>query len=206
MPYTDSLETWFRQVSRSMLGEYETLIATFALAQSVIARGVPGDFAECGVYSGAECAAMAKALQLSGQTSRRVHLFDSFQGCPTAGPEDVEFIQAGVQPGGAACPEAHVRRNMSDWGIPEELLVWHPGWFADTMPGCKIESIALLRLDCDLYESMQPCLKYLWPKVPTGGWVIVDDYPLSGCRKALQEVIYPQPIYFQQVIPIERRS
>lgn len=205
------LETWFRRVSMSMLGEYETLIATFELAKSLISRGVPGDFVEAGVYAGAEIAVMAKAIMVSGATGRRVHLFDSFQGIPQPGPRDIEFLKAGTQAGGASHSMADTQRNMRAWGIPGELLVYHPGWFADTMPNNDLGPIALLRLDGDLYESTMPCLRHLYHKVSVGGWVIVDDYPLQGCRKAMLEFfteppyfqafekLIPQPIYFQKV-------
>lgn len=195
-----NVETWLRRVSRSMLGEYETLVATFELAKSLIARGVPGDFVEAGVYAGAEIAVMAKAIVLAGAEGRgrRVHVFDSFQGIPEPGPEDLEFL--GVHhKGGACCPQHSVMRNLSDWGLPEDLFVWHPGWFTDTMPTTNVGPIALLRIDCDLYESMQPCMQYLHPKLSVGGWEIIDDYPLSGCRKAMHEHVMPQPIYFQKV-------
>ncbi len=182
-----------------MLGEYPTLTATFELAKSLVDREVPGDFVECGVYAGAECAVMAQALVVTGARDRRVHLFDSFQGIPQPGPEDAEFLAAGTQAGGASCPMADVRRNMRAWGIPDELLVWHPGWFHETLPGNDLGPIALLRLDGDLYESTRECLEYLYPKLSIGGWCTVDDYPLSGCRKALHETILPQPIYFQKV-------
>jgi len=184
----------------SMLGEYETLVATFELAKSLIVRGVPGDFVECGVYAGAEVAVMAKALMICSGNGRRVHLFDSFQGIPEPGREDAEFVAAGTRAGGARCPMEHVQRNMRDWGIPEELLAYHPGWFSETLPCRDPEKIALLRLDCDLYESMRPCMEFLHPKLSVGGWEIIDDFPLSGCRKAMMEAVVPQPIYFQRVV------
>lgn len=199
MPIKTDEERWLRMVSMSMLGEYPSLTATFELAKSLINCDVPGDFVEAGVYAGAECAVMARAIMATGAAGRRVHLFDSFQGCPAAGPEDLEFLSAGVQPGGASCPMAAVQRNMRAWGIPESLLVYHPGWFADTLPGNDLGAIALLRLDGDLYESTKPCMVHLYPKLSVGGWCILDDYPLSGARKALHETILPQPIYFQKV-------
>lgn len=195
----------------STLGRYETLRATYDTAAALIANGVPGDFVECGVYAGGECAAMALSIK-NGQWcewNRRVHLFDSFQGMPQCGPEDSEFLASGNKPGEACCPLDHVQRNMRNWGIPGELLVYHQGWFADTMrvmmDGDPVanggpQQIALLRLDADLYESTKICLERLYPRVVKGGALIIDDYPLSGCRKALHEVVgYPQPIQFWKV-------
>jgi O-methyltransferase len=202
------------------LGHRDWLFATYMLARDVIDRNVRGDFVECGVYAGAHCAVMARVIAeatVEGRDSegafgktpieayigeypnkRRVHLFDSFQGIPAVGPEDLEMTPEGNPAGSASCPMADVQENMSRWKIHDGLLVYHPGWFADTMPSCGVKAISLLRIDCDLYESTRPVMKYLYPLVTPGGWVIVDDWPLSGCRKAVQEVIVPQPIYFQK--------
>ncbi len=194
-----SEESWLRAVAQSMLGEYPTLTATFELAKSLIDREVPGDFVEAGVYAGAECAVMAKAMMVTGATGRRVHLFDSFQGMPHCGPEDLEFIEANKQPGEARCSLAGVQTNMRRWGIPESLLVYHPGWFQQTLPCDDPAVIALLRMDGDLYESTKPCMAHLYPKLSVGGWAILDDYPLSGARKAMHETVIPQPVYWQRV-------
>ena len=69
----------------------------------------------------------------------------------------------------------------------------------ETEPGADIGPIAALRLDGDLYASTKVCVDVLVPKVSKGGWVIVDDYHLSGCRQAVTEALgYPAPVYFQR--------
>ncbi len=204
------IDKFLRMLCGHTLGHYETLRATYDIAAALIANGVPGDFVECGVYAGGECAAMALALMESDlysthhrlYTKRRIHLFDSFQGMPQAGPEDSEFLAAGNQPGEACVSLEGVQSNMRLWGIPDELLVWHPGWFGTTVAFAVSEpqplaQIALLRLDGDLYESTKVCLEHLYPRLVRGGACILDDYPLSGCRKAFHEVVgYPQPMYW----------
>jgi O-methyltransferase len=54
------------------------------------------------------------------------------------------------------------------------------GWFEDTVPKLASEIgrnvIALLRLDCDWYDSTILCLEHLMPIVKEGATVIVDDY------------------------------
>jgi hypothetical protein len=37
---------------------------------------------------------------------------------------------------------------------------------------------------------------FLYPLVSKGGWVICDDYQLSGARKAVHEVVMPGPVYW----------
>jgi hypothetical protein len=196
----------FNLISQSSLGWRTSQEQTYDLARTVLARGVPGDFVECGVYAGASCALMAHAildhnsfLRTGGHTDvvhntgkeARVHLFDNFTGVPTLGAEDdpTEIVE-----GSARCSREQVERNMENWGVPASMLVYHEGDFAETIPNAGWEmsrqgeqAIALLRLDGDLYRSTKSCLEYLYPLVSPGGYVIVDDYNLAGCRQAVAD-------------------
>lgn len=213
---------WLDDVAQSALCSRATLQATYDAACSVIRNGVPGDFVECGVWAGGNSAAMARAIldqycigysAISGflgcDVDRRVHLFDSFEGIPQAGEHDTEYLEAGHAAGLSSCSIETTQQQMKAWGIPDELLVYHKGWFVETIPfalaSTKTDSffdrrIALLRLDGDLYESTKVSLELLYPLVSPGGIVIVDDWVLSGCRKACQEYFGPAgapgPIYF----------
>ncbi len=216
-----------------LLGHITTIEATYQICRNAIELGIPGDFVECGVFAGAQSAAMARAIQDSwsnnpaawvghGSTlrlldlpsgTRRVHLFDSFSGIPEAGPHDRDYTAGGHKAGASACSLEQVKQYMAGWKIPDELLVYHPGLFEDTMPRCYdapgalikapdrsavITSIAVLRLDADLYESTRTCMRYLYPLVVPGGWVIVDDWNLDGCRKAIEEIVRPAPVYWRK--------
>src|SRR5574337_746166 len=139
---------------------------------------------------------MALAIAETG-SGRCVHLFDSFEGLPAATPVDEEIWQHhGAKTGEAACSLEGVMNNMRAWGIPDQLLVYHKGWFAQTVPGFAVP-IALLRLDADLYSSTKVCMDTLYPLVSHGGWVIIDDWNLSGCRVAVNEKVMPAPIYWR---------
>lgn len=161
----------------------------------LISEGVPGDFVECGVFAGSQVAAMAKALVDTGATDKRIHLFDSFEGIPAGGPRDREWIHPA---GTSAASIEQVRSNMNEWAVPAELLVYHPGMFAQTVPVSGISQIALLRLDGDLYESTKVCIENLYPLVVRDGWIIADDYGLSGCRDAVEPFLEECPVYWRK--------
>ncbi len=191
------LDRWLGNVALAALSSKETLLASYDLARNVIERGVPGDFVECGVFGGAQCAVMARALmEYEVGTKRRVHLFDSFEGVPAPGEHDLEWKHpAGI----SLCTLEGVKQHFSEWGIPEDLLMYHPGWFLDTIPYVGNGPIAILRLDGDLYDSTKVCMEHLYPLVSPGGWVIVDDFGLSGARKAFLETVGDTgPAYFQK--------
>lgn len=189
------------QIGTRALSSASTVQASYDIARLAIARGVSGDFVECGVFAGVQSACMAKVLMDFGIAARgrKVHLFDSFAGIPKCGPEDLEFVAHGHKAGLSACSIENVRSFMDEWGIDPSLLVYHHGLFADTVSAARIESIAVLRLDGDLYESTKVCMEHLYPKLSAGGWCIVDDWNLSGCRKAIAETVgYEAPIYWRK--------
>ena len=200
----------FEDICRSALGHRTSQEQTYDLARNMLERGVPGDFVECGVFAGSSAALMAFALGEYNATaagagwaksSAHVHLFDSFQGIPPLGPHD---DPSQVRAGAAACSLEDCKGNMRRWGVPEELLVWHPGWFGETVPQAAKElaavnrQIALLRLDGDLYDSTAVCMKHLYPLVSKGGYVIVDDYDLHGARYAVHETVMPAPVAWRK--------
>lgn len=182
-------------IGQRALSTAETLRATYGIAKMLIEEGVPGDFVECGVFAGVQVAAMAKAMLDAGDTARKVHLFDSFEGIPAGGPHDTNWTHPA---GTSKCSMTLVKLHMQEWGVPQDLLVYHPGWFKDTVPVADIPQIALLRLDGDLYESTLVCLARLFPRVVRGGWVIADDYGLPGCREAVNQFLADQPIYWRR--------
>ena len=54
--------------------------------------------------------------------------------------------------------------------------------------GRRPATLAVLRLDGDLYQSTMDALVALEPKVATGGFVVVDDYGgWQSCRAAVDD-------------------
>lgn len=76
------------------------------------------------------------------------------------------------------------RRAMSMAGVEP---VVHKGWFRDTLSQAdRNESIAILRMDADWYESTIDILQALFARVVPGGLILVDDYyAWDGCSKAV---------------------
>src|SRR5437868_6625624 len=131
-----------------LLGHITTIEATYHIARSAIELGIPGDFVECGVFAGAQSAAMARAItdcndqywhdqwresEQKPSEGRRVHLFDSFTGIPEPGEHDVDMRNANHHAGAACCSLDQVKAYMRLWKIPDELLVYWPGLFETSM-------------------------------------------------------------------------
>ncbi len=172
----------------------------YLCAAHVVGNNIRGVIVECGVANGVQVGMMARAMKDAGQV-RDFHLFDSFDGIPLAGPNDADQPGIGKPTHDVNAPIAerlkssgvsvgkleHVQANVQKWE-PSQRYHFHKGWFQDTLPALEdFPPIALLRLDGDLYESTEVCLKYLYPLVVPGGLVVIDDYGLPGCAKAVHE-------------------
>jgi O-methyltransferase len=159
------------------------------------ASHITGCVVECGVWKGGMSAGIADLLG----PERQYFLFDSFQGLPPIKEVDGTRIKEWQE----AQADPHSPRYIDNCAANEEeadramkmSLATHykliKGWFEDTVPSFRAPaSIAILRLDGDLYESTEVCLKYLYPQLAVGGLVIVDDYdPWDGCARALHEFL-----------------
>lgn len=59
-----------------------------------------------------------------------------------------------------------------------------------TIPELEVGDIALLRLDTDFYSSTSTALTHLYPKLVSGGVLIVDDYgTFKGARSATEDYL-----------------
>jgi O-methyltransferase len=173
----------------SMIGERRMTQLQRAV-EDVLARGVPGDLIETGVWRGGACILMRAVLMAYGVRDRRVWVADSFEGLPAPDPARYPadrgiafhtFEQLAV-------PLDEVRRNFDRYRLLDEQVVFLKGWFRDTLKDAPIARLAVLRLDGDLYESTMDALAALYDKVSPGGYVIVDDYGgIAACASAVTD-------------------
>lgn len=157
--------------------------------EDILESGVPGDFLEAGVWRGGCCIMMRAVLAAHDCRNRNVWLADSFAGLPpSARPEDQAYPMDSSLLPVLAVPVEEVQKNFARFGLLDEQVKFLPGWFHESLPGSETGPLALLRIDCDLYESTMAVLDALYSRVPTGGWVIIDDYGiLPPCRQAVDE-------------------
>lgn len=156
--------------------------------ETVLTEDIPGDLIECGVWRGGASILMRAVLSVYGDETRRVWVADSFAGVPPPDPANYkadEGIKLHRAANILAIPEKEVRANFERYGLLDDQVRFLPGWFKDTLHGAPVESISVLRLDGDLYESTIQALDALYPKLSPGGFCIVDDYhAIDACRKA----------------------
>ncbi|CAF3359669.1 unnamed protein product [Rotaria socialis] len=151
----------------------------------VIINGVPGDFIECGVWRGGSsifARAILKALNIK---DRHVWVADSFQGLPkarTSHDSDAwstqEYLKVSLD---------EVQTNFRSFNLLDNQVHFCKGYFVDSLPHCNVSQIAVLRMDGDMYESTMDQLFNLYAKVQIGGVIIVDDYNIPECHRAIHD-------------------
>jgi hypothetical protein len=157
--------------------------------ETALRDGVPGDLIETGVWRGGACIFMRAILAASGDATRRVWLADSFAGLP---PPDADNFPADAgdrhhEWSEFAVSRAEVEENFRRYGLLDDRVRFLEGWFKDTLPGAPIDRLAVMRLDGDMYESTMQALESLYDRLSPGGFVIVDDYYLPACAKAIHD-------------------
>jgi O-methyltransferase len=132
---------------------------------------------------------MRGILKAHGDTGRTVWVADSFQGLPPPNPalypDDAGDIHHTID--NLKISEENVKENFKAYGLLDEQVKFLKGWFKDTLPSAPIEKLAVLRLDGDMYESTIDAFSALYDKLSLGGFVIVDDYCIESCRKAVHD-------------------
>ncbi len=161
--------------------------------ESVIQRGVPGDFVECGCALGGSAALIALTLR-SLAAQRELWLFDTFEGLPAPSEEDPDFESAMLYTGACIGTLDEVQQLFKDLRTTERVH-FVKGLFQDTLPKAPINQIALLHIDGDWYHSVKTCLLNLYDKVAPGGMIQFDDYGYwAGARKAIDEFLLKRQI------------
>jgi hypothetical protein len=175
----------------------------FTLARAVeyiLANRIEGDFVECGTWKGGCAMTMARALMCAGSRERTLYLYDLFgRAWPEPTDKDRHRGMSATEQAARLTPEERaqmdygleeVRANLARTGYPAEKLHFVPGDIRQTLPADAPEHIALLRLDTDYYESTLHELVHLYPRLVSGGVLIIDDYgDWEGSRKATDEYI-----------------
>lgn len=154
--------------------------ATVALAVETIRRdGVPGAFAELGVWRG-----ITSAFIHAAAPERVLYLFDTFSGFPGENKTDNRFQDTSVEA---------VRRRIGDCSNVQ----FRVGKFPDTAAGLESEQFAFVMLDLDKHAWTLAGLEFFYPRVARGGYVFAHDFnsPESefGVSRAVNEFLKGKP-------------
>ncbi len=197
----------FKEVEPYTATSIERVNALLESVKYICKNKIDGEIVECGVWKGGSCMAIAKALMELNETTRKIWLYDTFEGMTEPTSHDVEIetgkkgkeLLEGVERNTekfnmwAYAPKELVIKNMKKTGYPSDNIKYIIGKVENTLKSQKPQKIALLRLDTDWYESTKVELEELYPLIASGGILIVDDYGhFEGAKLAVDEYFAKQ--------------
>ncbi len=127
--------------------------------------------------------------------------FDSFQGLPPMDASDASTI---FVPGNLATAEDEFIRRVTGHGMPRAKLITVPGFYDQTLTHALRDRLlpskaAVVYVDCDLYKSTVPVLRFIVPFLQKGTVIVFDDWncyhadPAFGERRAWEEFTAAHP-------------
>jgi O-methyltransferase len=179
----------------TMIAKYGRFEDNLLVAERHLRKNpLAGAYVECGVWRGGMSFAMMQILPKYGITD--YHFFDSFEGLPEVTEKDGAEARA-QQDSDAFWHDNNAAdytqflsdlQNFKPDGVTTSV---YRGWFEDTLAEYPADRpIALLRLDCDWFDSITCCLETLWDRVVPGGLVLLDAYyDWSGCSNAVHSFL-----------------
>jgi len=129
-----------------------------------------------------------KGILTAKQSSKKVYVADSFRGLP---PPDDQYPADSGDPHHTLDVLEVSRKTVEDnfcrYNLLDDCVCFVEGFFEDTLPTAGVDKLCILLLDGDMYSSTIQVLEILYDKLQQGGYVIVDDYALGGCRQAVDD-------------------
>src|SRR6266508_3103578 len=178
----------------------ERIYALTNAVKYIVTNNIPGVIVECGVWRGGSMMTVAHTLLQLGDTRRHLYLFDTYEGMTPPTEKDVMFdgrrasdLLSNLTKEDklwAVCSLEEVQANLYSTAYPREKIHFVKGRVESTIPSEAPDTISLLRLDTDWYESTKHEMVHLYPRLSTGGVIIIDDYGhVLGSREATEEYI-----------------
>jgi O-methyltransferase len=180
-----------RDVKGNILGKAraDSLISSIREVENL---GLDGAFVEVGVAAGHS--SVIAAIASSDFIPRDFFLYDTFKGFPEDLPDERDLQNVSIREYDLAkynveeCGRAVIRDRMLRAGMADDRLVLIEGLVETTVNRLHPSSIAILRLDADLFDPTFDALKTLYHLVQPGGILIVDDYGhWKGCKDAVDK-------------------
>jgi len=209
--YVDMEPDFFKILSECKghtMTSVERMYSLYKSVEYVTKNSIPGDFVECGVWKGGSAMVILLTLMKHNIKDRKLYLYDTYEGMPKPGKEDINFLGASAidrwnektKKGKLKWADVglnEVKDYLKLSGYPMNKLIFVKGMVENTIPETVPEKISVLRLDTDWYDSTKHELENLYPLLSKGGILIIDDYGhYKGSRKATDDYMEKNKIPF----------
>jgi len=143
-----------------------------------IPKSIEGCVVECGSYKGASTANLSLVVAFC---NRRLEVFDSFEGLPEPLVHDKAHTCLNVKEihtytkGAWSGSLEEVKRNITDYG-EVKVCNFNVGYFDKSLSGFDKKCVFVFA-DVDLRDSLETCVKHLWPVLQDGCSFYVHEAP-----------------------------
>ncbi len=165
----------------------------------VVKNQIEGDYLEFGVWKGNSFIEMYRQMKIASDIfysnnkkkkipnlknifeQMKFHAFDSFEGLPESSlDKPIQYIK-----GNYSADENIFLNNINKNGVDLSKVTTTKGWFneslnAECVQKIELKKIAIAYIDCDLFDSTVPILKFITPFLRTGTILIFDDWFRNG--------------------------
>lgn len=180
MPYLDR-ERKIDVFENQYTNEYIRLSTLELLGHEIITKKLGGEMAELGVYKGQFAAKMNQMLP-----DKKLYLFDTFQGFDSK-QEETDRKTHGLS-FSRDFSDTSIKYVLSQMPYPSNCII-KKGVFPESINGLEDE-FCLVSLDADLFEPIYNGLCWFWPRLKSGGFILVHDYNNSlfpGAKSAVSQ-------------------
>ena len=153
-------------------------------------RNLSGNVAELGVYKG-------KFARYINQffPDRKLYLFDTFEGFDNkdiAGEKTKNYSS-----GSQDFSDTSIASVLDQMPFPERCIPVK-GFFPESATGIN-DNFVLVSLDADLYDPIYAGLRFFYPRLVKGGYILIHDFNndnYKGARRAVEQFCSEQNVNF----------
>ena len=191
------IRAWMQGHTTNNAGDLARFYNLYLNIEQVLREQIQGDFVELGVYKGNSAFLLAHLARRAG---RHLYLFDTFSGFDSR-----DFVGE---------DRKRMHGHFSDTSLAgvralvgESAVTYVKGFFPDSLSTVSPpETLAVVHLDCDLYEPMRAGLETFYPRLSPGGIMFLHVYSSGewpGAQRAIDEFLQDKP---ERVVLIPDKS
>lgn len=162
---------------------HESLLNIYhLLLQSTIRNKKTGAIIEVGCYEGLTALMLSITIQFHN-LKQKLYLYDSFMGLQNFSEKDTGIF---LKKGDCQTTLSKLIHNFKKFDAKIPVII--QGDIERTFPSKLPDKIVFAHIDLDLYKPTYLSLKHIYPRLITGGIIVLDDYDhplIPGIKNAV---------------------
>lgn len=185
--FPETKELWLKFIKHdddNNIGDASRLWSFILNCRQIIDEGIPGNYAELGVWKGNTAAILAYYAKIS---DRKAYFFDTYSGFEQ---RDFIGVDSNIK---LAFQDTSLELVLDTIGSENEHCEFIKGHFPSSLQNHHQNTVfSVVSIDCDLYEPTKAGLEFFYPRMSVGGILFLHDYSSGywpGAKQAIDEFI-----------------